>query len=93
MHLTAAQTVPRLRRIDAWTARLVGAACSSALAEQYQEIRHPELGDLDLDWNIFTYTGEPDQQLLLWSAEPGGSSHDKLRILASRLTATPVEMQ
>jgi hypothetical protein len=46
-------------------------------------IRHPELGDLTLDWDAFTYIGDPDQQLVLWSAEPGSSSHEKLRILSS----------
>jgi transcriptional regulator with XRE-family HTH domain len=46
-------------------------------------IRHPELGELTLDWDAFSYTGDPNQQLVLWSAEPGSSSHDKLRILSS----------
>ena len=46
-------------------------------------IRHPELGGLTLDWDAFAYTGDPDQQLVLWSAEPGSSSYDKLRILSS----------
>lgn len=46
-------------------------------------IRHPELGDLTLDWDAFGYAGDPDQKLALWSAEKGTSSHDKLRILAS----------
>ncbi|MEH0420762.1 helix-turn-helix domain-containing protein [Streptomyces sp. B21-083] len=46
-------------------------------------IRHPELGDLTLDWDAFGYVGDPDQQLVLWSAPKGTSSHDKLRILAS----------
>ncbi|MFT4199246.1 helix-turn-helix domain-containing protein [Gordonia sp. (in: high G+C Gram-positive bacteria)] len=46
-------------------------------------IRHPAVGDLTLDWDNFRYAGDPDQQLVLWSAEPGSASHDKLRILAS----------
>jgi len=46
-------------------------------------IRHPELGALTLDWDAFAYTGDPDQQLVLWSAEKGSSSYDKLRILSS----------
>jgi transcriptional regulator with XRE-family HTH domain len=46
-------------------------------------LHHPDVGDLALDWDTFRYTGDPDQQLVLWSAEPGTSSHDKLRILAS----------
>ena len=50
-------------------------------------IRHPELGDLTLDWDAFSYAGDPDQQLVLWSAEPGTSAYDKLRILAARYHA------
>jgi hypothetical protein len=46
-------------------------------------IRHPELGDVTLDWDAFAYTGDPDQQLVLWSAEEGTSSYDKLRVLRS----------
>ncbi len=46
-------------------------------------IRHPELGEFTLDWDAFAYTGDPEQQLVLWSAEPGSSSYDKLRILSS----------
>lgn len=46
-------------------------------------IRHPDPGELTLDWDAFSYTGDPDQQLVLWSAAPGSSSHDKLRILSS----------
>jgi transcriptional regulator with XRE-family HTH domain len=46
-------------------------------------IRHPDLGDLVLDWDTFEYSGDPDQRLMIWSAEPGSSTHDKLRILSS----------
>jgi len=47
-------------------------------------IRHPELGDLTLDWDAFLYAGDPDQQLVLWSAQEGTSSFIKLRDLSSR---------
>lgn len=49
---------------------------------------HPEVGELRLDWDTFEYVGDPDQQLVLWSAEPGTSSYDKLRILASWSAST-----
>lgn len=49
-------------------------------------IRHPDLGDLVLDWDGFAYAGDPDQHLVMWSAAPSSSTSDKLRILAS-LTA------
>lgn len=51
-------------------------------------IRHPDLGDLTLDWDAFAYAPDPDQQLVLWSAAPGSSTHDKLKILNS-WTAPP----
>ncbi|WP_413253489.1 helix-turn-helix transcriptional regulator [Streptomyces pseudovenezuelae] len=53
-------------------------------------IRHPELGDLTLDWDAFSYVGDPDQQLVMWSADQNSTSHDKLRILAS-WSARPAE--
>lgn len=46
-------------------------------------VRHPELGDLTVDWDAFTHAGDPDQQLVMWSVAPGSASHDKLRILSS----------
>ncbi|WP_063063475.1 helix-turn-helix transcriptional regulator [Nocardia violaceofusca] len=46
-------------------------------------LNHPEVGELPLDWDTFRYAGDPDQQLVLWSAQPGTTSHEKLRILTS----------
>lgn len=48
-----------------------------------KQMHHSEVGDLCLDWDSFRYSGDPDQQLVLWSTEPGSASQDKLRILAS----------
>lgn len=48
-----------------------------------KRLHHPVVGDLTLDWDSFRYDGDPDQQLVMWSAEPGTASHDRLRILAS----------
>lgn len=45
--------------------------------------RHPVAGDLTLDWDTLTCTTDPDQQLVVWTAEPGTPSHDGLRFLAS----------
>ncbi|MFI5898228.1 helix-turn-helix domain-containing protein [Actinoplanes sp. NPDC051513] len=50
-------------------------------------IRHPELGDLVLDWDGFSWAGDPTQQLIVWSAEPGSPTHEKFRILASWIAA------
>lgn len=37
-------------------------------------IRHPEL---TFDWDAFATIGEPDQQLVIWSAEPGSATEDR----------------
>lgn len=46
-------------------------------------IRHPELGDLSIEWAGFLWAGDPDQQLVTWAAQPGSATDEKLRILAS----------
>lgn len=49
-------------------------------------LRHPVTGDLALDWDALACAHDPDQQLVVWTAEPGTPSHDGLRILASWAT-------
>ncbi|AWW43528.1 XRE family transcriptional regulator [Streptomyces sp. AS58] len=51
-------------------------------------LRHPVVGELTLDWDTLASTTDTDQQLVVWSAEPGSPSHDALRILASWANAT-----
>ncbi|MGW1203753.1 helix-turn-helix domain-containing protein [Streptomyces cyaneofuscatus] len=55
-------------------------------------LRHPVAGELTLDWDALNCATDPDQQLVVWTAEPGTPSHDGLRILASwaaeRMAAT-----
>ena len=46
-------------------------------------LRHPVAGGLTLDWDALTCAGNPDQQLVVWTAEPGTPSHDGLRFLSS----------
>ncbi|NED31546.1 helix-turn-helix transcriptional regulator [Streptomyces sp. SID8499] len=46
-------------------------------------LRHPVVGELTLDWDTLAATADADQQLVVWSAEPGSPSHDALRFLAS----------
>lgn len=52
-------------------------------------IHHPELGDLTLDWDAFHWAGDPDQQIITWSAPPGSPTQEKFRILSSWIAATP----
>ncbi|MGW8379249.1 helix-turn-helix domain-containing protein [Streptomyces sp. ODS28] len=52
-------------------------------------LRHPVAGELTLDWDALSCVSDPDQQLVVWSAEPGTPSHDGLRILASWTAEAP----
>jgi transcriptional regulator with XRE-family HTH domain len=45
--------------------------------------RHQVAGDLVLDCDIWTSPGQPDQRLMILTAEPGSPSYDALRILTS----------
>ncbi|MGO4616903.1 helix-turn-helix domain-containing protein [Nocardia sp. 2YAB30] len=45
--------------------------------------RHPVAGELTLNWETLASSIDPDQQLVVLTAEPGSPSHDALRILAS----------
>ncbi|POX51567.1 helix-turn-helix domain-containing protein [Streptomyces sp. Ru72] len=44
---------------------------------------HPIAGELTLDWDALTCEADPDQQLIIWIAEPGSHSYEGLRFLSS----------
>ncbi|MEU2285449.1 helix-turn-helix transcriptional regulator [Streptomyces sp. NPDC013178] len=44
---------------------------------------HPVAGELTLDWDALTCEADPDQQLIIWIAEPDSRSHEGLRFLSS----------
>jgi hypothetical protein len=44
---------------------------------------HPVVGEITLDWDTLTSDADPDQQLIIYTAEPGSHSEQALRILAS----------
>jgi transcriptional regulator with XRE-family HTH domain len=69
-----------------WTAHQVAVRGAGT-----NEVRHPIVGDLTLDWAALVSTADPDQQMFTWTAEPGSPSHDALRELALRAgsDATP----
>ncbi|MGV9308948.1 MULTISPECIES: helix-turn-helix transcriptional regulator [unclassified Nonomuraea] len=48
-----------------------------------KQLRHPVVGELSLSFQSFTVTGEPDQVLVAYAAEPGSPSQEALRLLAS----------
>ena len=51
-------------------------------------LRHPQVGELTLDWQALVVADAPDQVLIVQSAPPGSPTHDALRIPES-LTAAP----
>ncbi|KUM78414.1 helix-turn-helix domain-containing protein [Streptomyces curacoi] len=53
-------------------------------------LHHPVVGDLTLDWDTLTAGTDPDQHLIVWTAEPGTPTHDRLRVLASWAASTNV---
>ncbi|MEU1200237.1 helix-turn-helix domain-containing protein [Streptomyces sp. NPDC005813] len=48
-----------------------------------KKLRHPLVGELTLDWETFACATDPDQQVVVWTAEPGTSSYEALTFLAS----------
>lgn len=54
-----------------------------------KRLRHPVVGELTLEWDALTCDGEPEQQLVIWTAEPGSSSYDSLRLLNSWQASLP----
>ncbi|MFI9412401.1 helix-turn-helix transcriptional regulator [Nocardia gamkensis] len=52
-------------------------------------LHHPDVGEMTLNWDTFSSSGDSEQQLVLWSAEPGTTSHEKLRILTSWSAPAP----
>jgi transcriptional regulator with XRE-family HTH domain len=52
--------------------------------------RHPLVGELVLDCDTWVSPEDPDQRILILTAEPGSASYDGLRILTSWTAATNV---
>jgi transcriptional regulator with XRE-family HTH domain len=45
--------------------------------------RHPQVGDLTLDWDTYPLPGNPGPMMVVYTAEPGTPDDDRLRLLAS----------
>lgn len=43
----------------------------------------PVAGELVLAWDALTCVADPDQQLIVWSAEPDSRTYEGLRFLSS----------
>jgi len=65
-----------------WTAHQVAVRGAGT-----NQVRHPVVGELTLDWAALVCTADPNQQLFTWTAQPGTPSHDALRDLAARVNA------
>jgi transcriptional regulator with XRE-family HTH domain len=46
-------------------------------------LHHPVVGALVLDWETLTSAADSEQRLVIWTAEPGSPSEDRLSMLAS----------
>lgn len=56
-----------------------------------KHLHHPVVGDLDLTFEAMDLTSEPGLQLLAFSAAPGSSSDDGLRLLATWAATAQLE--
>jgi hypothetical protein len=50
-----------------------------------KQFDHPDVGEITLDWDTLACVGDPDQQLITWSAKAGTTSHDRLMALRQRV--------
>jgi transcriptional regulator with XRE-family HTH domain len=48
-------------------------------------LNHPAVGELVLDWDTLVCSVDPDQQLVIWTAEPATTSRERLSALALSL--------
>ncbi|MFF0647174.1 helix-turn-helix domain-containing protein [Streptomyces tendae] len=83
-----AELVGELSLQDADFRRWWGTHRVAAQRSGTKVLNHPAVGPLTLDWSFLTSTDDPDQQLITLTPEPGTTSHDRLRALASRTAAT-----
>ncbi|MEV6773362.1 helix-turn-helix transcriptional regulator [Nocardia sp. NPDC051030] len=61
-----------------------------AMAGGRKQLRHPVVGDLELDWQVLQVLTAPEQSLVTYTAPAGSASHEALRILASWTAEAPV---
>jgi MmyB-like transcription regulator ligand binding domain len=57
-----------------------------------KRFRHPIAGKLILDWQILACPHDPDQSIMVMTAEPSTTSHHALRFLASWTTEHTVSL-
>jgi hypothetical protein len=93
-HRGAHRFCGRFSRVAAWPMTVPGReGCGGCVPSKPHHVatlsvgtkvlNHPVAGELSLDWDTLTASTDPDQQLVVWTAEGGSPTHDGLRILAS----------
>ena len=57
----------------------------ASLSTGTKTLIHPEVGELVLDWDTLAEAeaDDADQQLVVWTAQPGSPTHEALRLLAT----------
>ncbi|WP_051866411.1 helix-turn-helix transcriptional regulator [Streptomyces griseus] len=55
-------------------------------------LRHPAAGDLTFERSTFTCAEDPEQQLVVWTADPGSRTHHALRSLAAGIDMARAEL-
>ncbi|MEU4537360.1 helix-turn-helix transcriptional regulator [Streptosporangium sp. NPDC023825] len=61
--------------------------------QETKHLRHPRVGDLDIQFSAFTVNGAPNQQLVVYQAEPASATaaaFERLRSSAVRETERPL---
>jgi transcriptional regulator with XRE-family HTH domain len=61
-----------------WAAPVVSGRSAGTI-----RVNHPAVGALVLDWEMLTSAADPEQHLVVWTAEAGSPSEDALRILSA----------
>ena len=77
---------PRRRAVDAQPAVPQGLGRPGrprAPHRHGRSYRHPEVGDLEVTYDVFEMPGEPGLSITTYTAEEGSESADKLALLAS----------
>jgi hypothetical protein len=58
-------------------------------ASEVERFHHPVVGDLTLDFQTVTFAGDPDQTMIIYTAEPDSAAEHALRRLAGTTGRTP----
>ena len=78
-----ATLVGELSVSDAQFAQWWAAQGVASLSTGTKTLIHPKVGELLLDWDTLAEADDADQQLVVWTAEPGSPTHEALRLLAT----------